>query len=103
MVPGQEIKTMTNLYTLAIGADMLLATVPCGQNIVAAVAREWAMIASEDDEIPEFEVIHGCVLTNDATEGDDCIVWKSGNSGWIIDENGTTWRHAVRNSQHVAA
>ena len=49
-------------YTLAIGADMLLATVPDGDDIHAAVQ---AMIDNNQvDAGTRYDVIPGCVLTD---------------------------------------
>jgi hypothetical protein len=81
-------------YTIAIGADMLLATVPEGADIHAAV-----LAASEHDgfKVPEnYDVIRHCTLTDEPLDEEFYdVAWKSGNSGWLIDETGADWRFAV--------
>jgi hypothetical protein len=52
-------------YTLAIGADMLLATVPDGGDIAASVQASMASIHGDI----EFDTFSGCTLTDD--EPDD--------------------------------
>jgi hypothetical protein len=81
-------------YTLAIGGDMLLATVPDGGDIEGAVAREMQMAGARS--IPDHETITGCILTDDEPEDADRIVWHSGNAGWIADETDRVWRFAIR-------
>jgi hypothetical protein len=82
-------------YTLAIGADMLLATVPDGDDIHAAVQ---ALIDENQIEAgTRYDVIPGCVLTDmEFDEEYYDYIWKSGNSGWLMDETGADWRYAVK-------
>jgi len=82
-------------YTLAIGADMLLATVPDGDDIHAAV-QAWADETGFDMTTP-YDVIPGCALTDtDFDEEHYDYVWKSGDSGWLMDETGADWRYAIK-------
>jgi hypothetical protein len=83
---------MTKTYTLAIGSDMLLATVVDGADIDAAVAAY--CVEANCDPI-EFEVKTGCTLTDHEPETGE-IVWHSGNSGWIFDDAGETRKFATR-------
>ena len=76
-------------YTLAIGADMLLATVPDGGDIVSEIAKDM-------DTPPEYILHTGCILTDAEPADDSTIVWESGNEGWIFDETGRDWRFAVK-------
>ena len=80
-------------YTLALGADMLLATVPDGADIEDAVRLE---ADQSGFEAPEFQAVEGCILTDDEPEDPDSIVWVSGNCGWIMDDAGRVWRFAIR-------
>ena len=84
---------MTKTYTLAIGADMLLATVPDGSDIEAAVLAECAKSGIAD--IPSYDTECGVILVDDPVD-DAEIVWHSGNSGWLFDSTGETRRFAVR-------
>ena len=80
-------------YTLAIvDGEMLMATVVDGGDIDAAVEAEASMARIDP---PKFDAVYGCTLTNNEPE-DGEYVWKSGNQGWIIDENGREWKYAVR-------
>lgn len=80
-------------YTLAIGGDMLLATVPDGGDIAAAVTAE----AAKSGFIPPaYEVEPGCTLTDEEPDGGATVVWASGNAGWVIDETGVDWKFAIR-------
>lgn len=83
-------------YTIAIGADMLLATVPDGDDIHAAV-QAWADETGFDMTTP-FDIVPGCTLTDsDEFDGEHYdYVWKSGDSGWLMDETGADWRYAVK-------
>jgi len=82
-------------YTLAIGADMLLATVPDGDDIHAAVQ---ALI--DDNQIEadtKYDVIPGCVLTDmEFDEEHYDYIWRSGHGGFLMDETGADWRYAVK-------
>lgn len=78
-------------YTLAIGADMLLATVPDGGDIASAVQAE-AIKARID--APPYDAFSGCTLTNIYLPDHD-LIWHSGNSGFITDENGVDWLYAI--------
>jgi hypothetical protein len=81
-------------YTIAIGADMLLATVPEGDDIHAAI-KTWADETGFDLATP-YDVIRHCTLTDQEMDEDFYdVVWKSGNSGFLMDETGSTWTYAV--------
>jgi hypothetical protein len=81
-------------YTLAFGGDLLLATVPDGGDVAAAVARE-----SGDAYIgePAYTTVTGCILTNRRPDDDAMIVFESGDAGWLSDDkNDCIWLYAVR-------
>ena len=81
-------------YTIAIGADMLLATVPDGCDIHAAV-KTWADESGFDMTTP-YDIIRYCTLTDQEMDEDAYdVVWKSGNAGWLTDETGSDWLFAV--------
>lgn len=80
-------------YTLAIGGDMLLATVPDGADIAAAVTAE---AAKSGFTPPSYGVVVGCTLTNEEPDDGAAVVWASGNAGWVIDEAGMDWKFAIR-------
>jgi hypothetical protein len=85
---------MTQKYTLAIGADMLLATVVEGADIDAAVLRE-ATLGRFQDAIPHYQCFHNCVLLDEPNDLAH-LIWESGNGGWIFDETDQTHRYAYR-------
>ena len=87
---------MAKLYTLAIGADMLIATVPDGEDIHAAVSREAADNNLGGDLA--YQTIDGCTLTDEDVDAGSgvVLVWQSGNDGWICDETGKDWRFAIQ-------
>jgi hypothetical protein len=74
-------------YTIAIGSDMILATVPDGGDIATA--------ASVDGYTGEYEVITGLTLSDALPEGADAV-WVSGNGGWLFLPNGNTATFAYR-------
>lgn len=86
---------MARRYTLAIGADMLLVTVPDGGDIAAAVKAE-AVNGNFVDDIPEYKTYSGCELIDGEPPDLDRVVWQSGNCGWIFDETGREWGYAIR-------
>lgn len=83
---------MTKTYTIAFAHDMLIATVPDGQDIAAAVAHE-----AEEAGVAfgQYEVITGLTLTDEPAEGDD-VVFSGGRMGNIVDEGGIGYIYAVR-------
>ena len=85
-------------YTLAIGADMLLATVPDGDDIHAAVKAECAGHIDITDIRDNLTIVRGCTLTdsNDYDPEYHDLIWSSGDSGWIFDETGADWRYAIK-------
>ena len=78
---------MTHKFTIAIGADMLLATVPDGGDIDTA--------ARADGYTGEYETIAGLTLSDELPEG-AAAVWISGNSGWLFLPSSDTARYAYR-------
>jgi hypothetical protein len=82
-------------YTLAIGDGLLLATVPDGADIDAAVETECNLARIKP---PKYETIEGCTLTDELSDElvDEIeLVWASGSCGWLMDEIGNTWRYAI--------
>jgi len=83
---------MTKTYDLAFIGDLLMATVPHGGDIQAAVREECGK-AGVEFEAPN--VIEGVILTDEPTE-DDEIIHEGPDRGWLWDENGTTFKYAVK-------
>lgn len=80
-------------YTIAFWNDLLIATIPDDGDLDAAVKAE-----SERASIPEMEatsVETGLILTDETEDGDE-IVYSDTRTGWLIDENGKTYRYAVK-------
>lgn len=80
-------------YTLAIGADVLLATARDGADVRAIVAAD-----PNARYVGNYDTIAGCTLTDAEPSATDEVVWHSGDGGWIFDENGYSWRFAVRHA-----
>ena len=94
-------RSTVTTYTLAIttprdgSTELLIATVPDGQDIYAAVRRE--MDAQQVDDDVEYRTVSGLTLTNDAPEDAARVVWgPSTECGWLIDESNRIWRYAVK-------
>ncbi len=79
-------------YTVATVNGMIVATVPDGEDIAAAVAAEAKNIGSE---FGEYAVETGLTLTDTLGEDEEWEL-KSGTEGWLIDESGKDWAYAVR-------
>jgi hypothetical protein len=80
-------------YTIALWYDLLIATVPDGADMDAAVAAE-----RERAAIPEMtatSVYKGLVLTNDPLEGDE-VVYSGTRNGCLFDEASKPYQFAVR-------
>jgi hypothetical protein len=86
-------------YTLAFGGDLLLAAVPDGGDVAAAVARE---AGDAFTGVPAYTTVTGCILTNRRPDDGAMIVFESGSAGWLSDdENDCIWRYAVRGPETV--
>jgi hypothetical protein len=81
-------------YTLIIAENYLLTTIPDGSDIEAAI--EAAVADARIEREDRYDVVPGCVLTDDEPEDDAAIAWRSGGNGWTMDESGQDWRFAVR-------
>lgn len=84
-------------YTIAYVDDMLIATIPDGGDIHAAV-RDYAKDA-RIDPIRDYFVDEGVALTNELPPNDwDDVVWDAsgGHGGFLMDESRQTYRYAVR-------
>lgn len=84
--------TFTIAYTTDSG--VLLACVPDGADIEAAVAREMEKIGSSDDT-PDYTVARGLTLTDEFKDTDRTI-YSGYAMGWLTDENAVAYKYAVR-------
>lgn len=89
-VPGKT-------YTLAIANDMLVACVPDGGNMAAAISARERLVKAK---IGEYATVDGCLLTNELPADPDAILWRSGGYGWLRDEAGREWLFAIRNGSY---
>lgn len=96
---------MRKTYSIATTApkgegelSLLLAVVPDGGDIKAAVAREisTANIAPEDGTSLEYKVETGLILTDDLADGEQAVWESDWNLGWLNDENDVPFGYAVR-------
>ena len=80
-------------YTIVFWNDLLVATVPDGGDIDAAVSAE-----AERSGCPEMEatsIESGLTLTNDVIDGDE-VMYSGVALGWLENERGENFRYAVR-------
>ena len=82
-------------YTIAYGHDLLLACVPDGVNLQAALAREAKQAAVDPADFGEVTTIAGLHLTDQPLDGDE-VVHRGHSTGWLSDEAGRTYDYAVR-------
>lgn len=83
-------------YTIAFTGDMLIATVPDGANIDAAV-REYEAEVGGDCVISDYETEEGLTLTDDEPDDRDRIIWnaKGGHGGFLMVGD-AIYNYAVR-------
>jgi hypothetical protein len=80
-------------YTIAYN-EMLLAIVPDGQDIDAAIAEE-AEILGEEPCCYRIET--GLTLTDERPEDESRIAWQGNHcTGWLVDEHKRVFDYAVR-------
>lgn len=80
-------------YDLAFFGDLLIACVPHGDDIEAAVRKECSR-ATIDYQEPR--IIEGVYLINDPPRDGDEVVHSGGKLGWPIDINGNFCNYAVK-------
>lgn len=85
--------TYTIAYLLGDNASVLLAIVPDGQDVEAAVAAESEKI---NEDLSDYETESGLILTDDEPENASQIVWSGHSYGWISDETGRIFQYIVR-------
>ena len=89
-------------YTIATIDDMLIATVPDGEDIAAAVrAYEETYMDEPGKHFEDYDVQRGLTLTDESPEDSDQMVWDAhtGVGGFLMVETpeGTqTFKYAVR-------
>lgn len=88
-------------YTIAtdINSGMLLATVPDGQDVIAAAA-EACNVAAVDMDVEGIEVHSGLTLTDEVENG-DVLVYQGTALGYLTDETGVTYQAAVVRGQRT--
>lgn len=79
-------------YDIAFIGELLMATVPHGGDIQAAVREECGKAGVE---FSEPRIVEGVFLTDEPRETDE-IIHESPDRGWLWDENGTTFKYAVK-------
>lgn len=81
-------------YTIAILNNLVIATVPDGQDIYQAVAEE-AERAGIEIDFGELDVIVGVTLADEEEEGDRVVFRAGPHTGHLMDEDGHRYRVAV--------
>jgi len=79
-------------YDLAFFGDVLVACIPHGSDMDAAIDAECSK-AAIDRQKPE--VISGVYLTEEPLDTDE-VVYSGHQMGWLIDKSGETFRYAVK-------
>lgn len=80
-------------YTIAMWNDLLIAVIPDGADLEAAIAAEREKAATP--EMTATATHSGLTLTDDP-ESDDDIVYSGYKMGWLTDETGKSFYYAVR-------
>lgn len=86
--------TASGTYTVAYLPEVLLAIIPDGHDIEAALAEEEEQ-AGEKFDRDEVVIESGLVLT-DEPENTDNVIWRGHSAGWITDENDDAFGYIVR-------
>jgi hypothetical protein len=86
-------------YTLAILEPMLIAVVPDGSNIEAAIRDEEGRAGIEVDR-SKLRIISGCTLTDEVEDGDE-VVYRGTTYGYLTDAEGRRYYAAVKRGDHV--
>jgi hypothetical protein len=78
-------------YTLAYRDGLLIAVVPDGGDVAAAVAAEGKRLKRR---IKGYKTMSGLALVDTIPHG-ATVFWRGHGMGWIKDETGRAWRYAV--------
>lgn len=81
-------------YTIATLNDVVIAIVPDGGDIYAAVADE-AERAGIEIDFDDLDVIEGVTLVDEEKEGDEVVFRAGPHTGYLMDEEGRWWSMAV--------
>lgn len=85
---------MSKTYTIATLNDVLIATVPDGGDIYAAVAdeaeRAGIVIGGGD-----LDVTEGVTLTDEEKDGDKIVFRAGPHTGYLVDDEGRRFSLAV--------
>jgi hypothetical protein len=79
-------------YTLAFRGPLLVAVVPDGGNVAAAVAVEEKRLGQSP---ARYQAKSGLILTDAIPQGATVVFWTRHGMGWLRDETGRAWRYAV--------
>ena len=85
---------MSKTYTIATQNDLIIATVPDGSDIYAAVAEEAERACIEID-FGDLDVTEGVTLADEEEEGDEVVFCSGPHTGYLMDEEGRRYALAV--------
>ena len=85
---------MSKTYTIATMGDIVIATVPDGGDIYAAVADE-AERADIEIDFRDLDVTEGVTLTDEEIDGDQTVFRTGPHTGYLMDEQGRPYALAV--------
>jgi hypothetical protein len=81
-------------YTVAILDPLLIAIVPDGSDIEAAIRDEEARAGIEFDR-SDLRIISGCTLTDETEDGDE-VIYRGTTYGYLTDAGGRRYYAAVK-------
>jgi hypothetical protein len=81
-------------YTIATINGMLIASIPDGGDIEAAIQAFEADAWGEEVDRKSVRITSGCTLTDDVKDGDE-VVYRGTTYGHLMDEKGRTYSAAV--------
>ena len=85
---------MSKTYTIATLNDLVIATVPDGQDVFQAAAEE-AERAGIEIDFGDLDVTEGVTLADEEEEGDQIVFRAGPHTGYLMDEEGHRYRVAV--------
>lgn len=80
-------------YTIAMDGDMLIACIPDGEDLDAAILMQ---TDAADCPLTASAVYTGLTLTDDEPEDRSRIVYSGHEMGWLTEEDGTPRDYAIR-------
>lgn len=81
-------------YTIALAGDLLIACVPEGGDIDAAI-KAGSDAAGIDIAADDLTFVSGVTLTDQVEDGDK-VIYSGFSCGWLLDMDGKAYEYAVK-------